>query len=331
MQCTNKIKQLSLGLHNYHDVKAGFPAGSHYWWFKTEDGGTSQVRNDYYFSGLIQLFPFIELNARYDGIASLVLKSDELDHASAKAPCPWQGGGNAAWTRANYPIHGNIDALLCPSDTKADVAGATSNARTTYSMSRGDAITRDATSNKRGMFGYFNWQNMSSVTDGTSNTIAFSEAIAYNATKGVVKGWLVVADGANLKTTPLTTCGSIVLNTKDRKLYTGTATDQPRCSRFADTRCYMGFFNTVNQPNSPSCANTNTDGTATYGVWSASSNHSGGVNCGLVDGSVRFISDTVNNTTSGLSAAPQEVATGNSEFGVWGAYGTVDGGESTAL
>ena len=37
----------------------------------------------------------------------------------------------------------------------------------------------------------------------------------------------------------------------------------------------------------------NTDNT----VIGASSNHSGGVNCGLLDGSVKFIKDSVNNLT----------------------------------
>ncbi|MCL2745310.1 MAG: DUF1559 domain-containing protein, partial [Planctomycetaceae bacterium] len=60
---------------------------------------------------------------------------------------------------------------------------------------------------------------------------------------------------------------------------------------------------------------------------------SGGVNVGLGDGSVRFISDTINNITSGLTAAPviKKAGAGPSEFGVWGALGSISGGESNAL
>jgi hypothetical protein len=54
------------------------------------------------------------------------------------------------------------------------------------------------------------------------------------------------------------------------------------------------------------------------------------VNAGFADGSVRFISDTINCVTAGLSAAPQEKDSGKSDFGIWGAYGTVNGGETSS-
>ncbi|MCL2743720.1 MAG: DUF1559 domain-containing protein [Planctomycetaceae bacterium] len=331
MQCTNLVKQLSLSLHNYHDVQGGFPAGANTIVFKTDTGGTNVITS-HYFTGLIQLFPFIELNARYDAIYSLVLKSDELDHAGGRSPCPWQAG-NASWVRAGYPVSGNIGALICPSDITVKVTGNTV-ARTSYTMCRGDVVYRETGSgafSKRGTFGYLCWQKMGSIEDGTSNTIGFSEAIPYDTGRNVKGRLVVAADSASLRTNPLITCGNNVLDTNDRKLYTGTIATQQRCSRFCDARCYMGFFNTVNQPNAPSCTNVDTDGTGTWGVWAPSSFHSGGVNCGLVDGSVRFISDTVNNTTSGLDASPTEKSAGKSEFGVWGAYGSIDGGESTTL
>ena len=47
----------------------------------------------------------------------------------------------------------------------------------------------------------------------------------------------------------------------------------------------------------------------------------------LLDGSVRFISDTVD--VGDLSVAP--VRRGASPYGVWGALGTPNGGESASL
>jgi hypothetical protein len=49
----------------------------------------------------------------------------------------------------------------------------------------------------------------------------------------------------------------------------------------------------------------------------------------LFDGSVRFISDTINCVTSGITT-PKQVTSGPSEFGVWGALGSISGGESAA-
>jgi len=55
--------------------------------------------------------------------------------------------------------------------------------------------------------------------------------------------------------------------------------------------------------------------------------HTGGVNAGFFDGSVRFISNTIHTGNLNLPA----VRTGPSPYGVWGALGSPDGGESVTL
>ena len=62
------------------------------------------------------------------------------------------------------------------------------------------------------------------------------------------------------------------------------------------------------------------------------SNHTGGVNTCVADGSVRFVSDTVH--TGDLTTprtATSDNSTGASPYGVWGAFGTPDGNESVGL
>jgi prepilin-type processing-associated H-X9-DG protein len=62
---------------------------------------------------------------------------------------------------------------------------------------------------------------------------------------------------------------------------------------------------------------------------SASSEHTGGVNVGLADGSVQFVSDTISSGT--LTDTTTPVSSGTSPFGVWGAMGSINGGESVNL
>ena len=84
-------------------------------------------------------------------------------------------------------------------------------------------------------------------------------------------------------------------------------------------------FNTVLPPNSPSCAADNWGDT--WGVFSASSFHPGGVNVVLGDASVRFVSESID--TGNLSAP--EAAGGPQSLRRVGGMGSKDGGESVSL
>ena len=59
--------------------------------------------------------------------------------------------------------------------------------------------------------------------------------------------------------------------------------------------------------------------------------HTGGVNVALGDASVRFVSDTVNSGNATTGNLPAYGSSVMSPFGIWGAYGTRNCGESTSL
>ena len=87
----------------------------------------------------------------------------------------------------------------------------------------------------------------------------------------------------------------------------------------------MGFT-TILPPNAPSCASA--QGEWNEGIFTADSYHPGGVNAAMTDGSIRFVSETIN--TGNLAApVPQMPLWGTpSPYGVWGAMGTKAGTEA---
>jgi hypothetical protein len=85
---------------------------------------------------------------------------------------------------------------------------------------------------------------------------------------------------------------------------------------------FLNAFHTILPPNSPSCRDTRN-----FFLLSATSNHPGGVVTGLSDGSVRFVSETIDCGNLNLPANN----TNPSNYGVWGALGSKDGGESKSL
>ncbi|MBR4834368.1 MAG: DUF1559 domain-containing protein, partial [Thermoguttaceae bacterium] len=100
----------------------------------------------------------------------------------------------------------------------------------------------------------------------------------------------------------------------------GTAS-QWRGQRWADGQVMISGFNTVLAPNSPVCSYGSD---SAWGSATAQSNHSGGVNAAMLDGSVRFVSETIDCGDSYANA----VTSGKSPYGVWGAMGSASGGET---
>jgi prepilin-type N-terminal cleavage/methylation domain-containing protein len=322
MQCSNNLKQFGLAMQTYHDAHNAFPASRAV--LNNFNTHANEVADDVHWRGIVGtitfLLPFFEQNARYE---TIVTRSKE----TGASRWPW-----------HTDFAGSMPTLYCPSDPKASQPNtAVSNmSKMSIMVSHGDGMwynnRSDAGENavsrvaSRGMFAPLTYSSMALCTDGTSNTIAASEAVGDANQSRALKGGIypttaIYANGNAVPQACLTSS-----RTADDPNVLVSGSDTHRALIFIDGRTGSAGFTTVLPPNSPSCLYTRTPAHTAWGVYSAASNHTGGVNGVYVDGSVHFISDTVD---AGDASRPQ-VTTGRSPYGVWGAVGTPQGAESLA-
>lgn len=308
-QCTNNMKQVSLGLHNYHDTYKVFPAL-----------GVRTCRGRYY-SWAMMILPYIEEKPLYDACMTQAMRPEGL-------PEPWTTDVNHAtwgpfvrdWWRKD------IQSFGCPSDTPIPNR-AESPARLNFKACVGDDYHqnhfRPDQSNRqnRGIFQCERWIGLEYITDGSSNTIMLGEMVAGGYRDDVLGGVAL-----NMQAWNPASCLARVDPLNPKKLIPPVREEfRPVGGRAWDGRPYFVGFATMVAPNGPSCHWGGVDGNEHMGT--ASSRHPGGVNVAMADASVRFISQTID---VGNQAIDDVDTPGNrpSPWGVWGALGSCGGGET---
>ncbi len=283
------------------------------------------------------MLPFCEQQARYDDVRSYETRLGYWPNSGGTTVTLLDG---TTVTVSCYD--GNIPYLICPSDAVAGTPSQNGNdCRCSYPGCWGDDVTNFAESNAtRGFFSAHGTggattqanritaaRSEAAIIDGLSNTIAVSESVtSASNTTYKVKGNIYCNTGGGCYSP--SDCQANI-NTDDPRTFKPSSTNvSTRGFSFAYGCPGVSGFLTAGPPNSMNCRNNSNNHMGwNYGVGSASSNHSGGVNAVFADGSVRFMSETVNCGTQTYKATP----VGKSQYGVWGALGTIDGGETVTL
>jgi prepilin-type processing-associated H-X9-DG protein len=334
-QCTNNLKQIGLALHNYHQSTNAFPQGRSQSAANPNfvpSSGQGPYANWTEWSAQAQMLPYMEQAPIYNAINFCY--------------CSGYGYGSQANASASTRL---ITAFMCPSDTNVGFGGAPLTTQATitawgnttyppntnsyrgsigtttsnwgwttgYSQCQPDPFNliggpQPCTPFSTGLFVYYVSNNISRVTDGTSNTIAFAESLVgdpgnvlvthrNNAVTAVTAASAASVPDAsaisyqNVLIPALNACTNAY---QANKSITGTVGNRWGWGAMSET-----LFNTVVTPNSKqfpwnSCRSTCTPcGPDDSEFSNAQSNHPGGVNVMFADGSVRFVKDSISPQT----------------------------------
>ncbi|MDR1270515.1 MAG: DUF1559 domain-containing protein, partial [Planctomycetaceae bacterium] len=325
MQCSNNMKQLGIGFHNYHDVFDAFPSQNGYL-----RGGTG-------WGAFFQVLPFVEQQAAYDSIKT------SPGSAGTIVAVPGTDLASVAFL-GDF----SVPSFCCPSDPTARQKNTQPGPngpiyKTSMRLSTADIVLNNI---DNGNWGHFTegqwrarapfiertWHSTASFLDGTSNTIMASESVTSTElySDRTIKSGIAFESSIYGGSNDIDPSKCLaVRDSGDANLIASSKYDTTKGSwrggRIISAHPAMTGFNTVLPPNSPNCYR---DGVGSWGFYNVSSQHTGGVNSVFGDGSCRFISETINCGNLNAKYKPREYFNTASPFGVWGAIGSLNGGET---
>jgi prepilin-type N-terminal cleavage/methylation domain-containing protein/prepilin-type processing-associated H-X9-DG protein len=272
MKCTNNLKQLGLAMHNYHDTNNFLPK--------------ARKTNQYNaFTWSLYTLPYIEQQAKHDGYLGLSDSQTAMDQLGAPQP-----------TQAT--LAALVSIWVCPSDNRpmvGEAGGVWARARGNYAacVGAGNLYGQQlqsqvpfgpgmlTVSTTGGMAGVAAGKTtLADATDGLSNTIMLAERLT-----PTVSGW-----GGNPGDITLGNMGAGLVSTLNLPNTAVADSLRGNCDGCGGA-CPQDLGDAGYKA---PCLSNASDATAHA---AARSKHSGGVNVGLGDGSVRFVRDSINITT----------------------------------
>ena len=290
-QCVNNLKQIGIALHNYHTGNNTFPLGGTYAAYNVGyniNWGT--------WSAQALMLGYLEQQPLYNG-----------------ANFSWAVGTYGGWNINSTVSCAIINSFICPSDGLSPQSpqgqiwnGATNN----YLASMGTTINYGVDTTGPFTQG-FHVYGLNAITDGSSNTIAYGESLVGDGTIEQVKwrdGPCVgqktavpsanqydVSGAYNQVIIDLQACAAGLM----AQTTSGAGSQNQKGFRWAEDMGGHALFNTIVPPQSAQfpigwCELGRTNSNASDGQYqAATSNHPGGVNFLLCDGSVHFLKSSI--------------------------------------
>ena len=273
-QCLNNLRQVMLAAINFESARGHLPSGA----ISREYPEVPWTPHNYYrWSALAHSLPFLENGAAYDAL-HMEVPLFGIDFQVTR-----QNRGGVAMRVAEF---------LCPSDTSES-----SNPHfgpTNYAACAGTGNDGGSPFDTDGLFYINSDTKLAAIEDGQSHTLAFSEMI-----QGRTPPAMTPRDEADpnfvygfARAVPLTEEAC-----ENTALWNFT---QPRGFSWANGEYRSALYNHHRPPNARQfdCVSAIISGDlahihSAYGWTTARSWHSGGVNGALADGSVRFLSDSI--------------------------------------
>lgn len=276
MSCSNSLKQLALGMHNYHDTNGSLPPLYI---------GPAQAEGALSWS--VHLLPFVEQQHLFSEFEKLTYRSGgpaNLDSDAFYATMGTAGGSI------------RISTYVCPSESATRPVVSTTDAfglgtpgefaPLSYKASTGTDIDGVDTINN-GMFQALKGLRFDDARDGASNVFLLSEVVLTNSDPRSHIGFVATGPVKRLPQFPTFPVADPCADLHVDGHYRSNGTDR-QGSYLHHGLTHYSSFQAVNPPNGPSCY----ESTSVSAV-AASSLHPGGANHALGDGSVRFVSSNI--------------------------------------
>jgi hypothetical protein len=306
-QCTNNLKQLGIALHHYVSAEKHFPPGLV---AKTYADQPNHPQTFYRWSSLAHLLPYME-NQSVRDVLDLSL------------PLYMPGAGYPVAVRNKAGVAQVLPEFLCASDLGQPVK--THWGPTNYVACAGSGVGGGTPFETDGVFYVNSATTFAKLRDGSSHTVVMSESLLgedtqLDATSGFAGatpqrnykftlGFFAVSDLTDARCNGTRNYNSTIGNGNDPRGFAW-------CSGEYRSASYNHYY-TPNAANFDCITSVTVDPTlppqrlySAYGWRAARSNHVGGVNLLMADGSLQFVADEI-------------------EANVWRALSTVDGVEIT--